>query len=142
MTRLRKALAAGTALLLALAMSSMTGLAHGDSDEDASLLVGAADFHDGIASADAALRSMAASLGGSVVVEYEARQSVTASDIGDDSALELDPEGGLTLTCVGSDDAGRHSCDEMGEILLGSGHFSCESIENGVVCDHIAHERE
>jgi hypothetical protein len=142
MTRLTKALAATTALLLALAMSSMTALAHGDSDSEAELLDGAVAFHDGIASADAALRSMVASLGGDVAVEYESRQAVTTSDAGVDSDVELDPDGGLTLRCVGSDDEGQHSCDEMGDVLLGSGHFACEVLEDAVVCEHIAHDHE
>lgn len=141
MTRLPKAVAASTALLLLLAILPMSALAHGDSDAEAELLDGAAAFHDGIASADAALRSMVASLGGEVALEYESRQAVTVG-AGDDSDVELDLTGGMTLRCLGSDDEGMHSCDEMGDVLSGSGHFACEILEDAVVCEHLAHDHD
>ncbi len=141
MTRLPKALGISTALLLTLALSSMTALAHGDADGEAELVEDAAAFHDGIASADAALGGMVASLGGGLTVEYESRQAATTS-AADDAAVESDPDGGLTLRCLGSDDAGQHSCEELGEVLSGSGHFACEVLEDAVVCEHLAHEQE
>lgn len=139
MTTFSRALAAGTVLALTLTLSAATVVAHGDAESEADLVEGAATFHDGIATADAALASIVESLAGDVTVGYESRQTLTSADTADDSAAAA-PESGMTLRCVGGDDDGRHACEEMGEVLDGSGHFACEVLDDAVVCGHLAHD--